>query len=164
MFPLLLSILWQFRATKGLVHWVCAEVSDGPVVNVELYGGSQLGEPKGEDLSLHGQGQRWHNQLSDELTPCLDTGRPGFPGIRTACAETQDGKRVLWVWLEHGSGGLRGQGQRICEGGQGEGLLGWVSPVLASMGISKHQLLQGRGLSLPLTALLPLPGMEPGTR
>ena len=116
MFPLLLSILWQFRATKGFVRWVFAEVSDGSFVNVELYGGSQLGEPKAEDLSLHGQGQRWHNQLSDELTPCLDIGRPGFPAIgipicRDPRWETCTlGMARAWVKVGREAGG-RGSGR-----------------------------------------------------
>lgn len=104
-------------AAKGFVHWVCSEVSDGSFVNVELYGGSQLGEPKGEDLSLHGQGQRWHSQLSDELIPCLDTGRPGFPGIRIRMCrdprwETCNlGTARAWVrWAERpGAEDLRGR-------------------------------------------------------
>ena len=64
MFPLFLCILWQFRATKGSMDWVFADVSSGSSANVELWRGSEPREPEREALGLCGQGRRGRKAFS----------------------------------------------------------------------------------------------------
>ena len=101
-------------------------------------------------------GQRRQKGLSNELAVRLDVGRWASQVSGSVRAETQDGKPVLWDQLECGFGARvrrrRGRGMRGGDrGSRREAMgraLGWVSPMLASTGIPKHQLLQaGAGLS-----------------
>lgn len=141
-----------------------AAVAGGSSENVELCGGSEPREPEREALSPRGQGRggrkgslmssqcvrRWASQVQDQ---CVQRPKMGNPHFGNSWS----------VGLGPGWGEGEGGG---CEAGtEGPGgrprgrALGWVSPVLASTGIPKHQLLQaGAGSAVQV----PMPGTEPG--
>ena len=166
MFPLFLCILWQFRATKGSVGWVLAAVAGGSSENVELCRGSEPREPGREALSPRGQG-RGGRKGSLMSSQCVRMSGDGLPRGQDQCVlRPKVGNLYFGNSWSVGLGPGWGEGEgRACEAGT-EGLggrprgraLGWVSPVLAAMGIPKHQLLQaGAGSAVQV----PVPGTEP---
>lgn len=147
MLPVFFLHFMALARCRGICESVFAEESPRALVTVELSVDVSLRARGGEDPTLHVQlGARGPLWLCVDLAPSLDLGTCAFLGVRVSrCRDPGWGKPQA---VGRTRAGIARVGFRLA----------------CLVGISKCQLLQGKGQSLPFAALSPVARAEPSTQ